>query len=91
MGNEVPKIGIQNDKLVIEISLPELIFAIENKGDDYKVEKPDELLEHFKFELENYAQSNATEKGISELQYLFDIIADEIYINSNDVIIQKQM
>lgn len=84
-----PHISVDGDKLIISISLSELVIAIENKGDGYKVEKPDKLLDNYEFQLKNYAQSNATEKGISELQYLFDTIADEIYINADDVITQK--
>jgi hypothetical protein len=88
--DRIPKITVNKDKLIIEIDLKELIFVINNSPEGYKVKKPKKLLQAFKKHLENYAASNATEKGISEFQDLLDQITDEIVINEDDIIIENE-
>ena len=89
MAKELPNIEIvDNDQLVISISLDDLIFIIENKGDDMKVNKPGELLSAFATELTNHVTTNSQERGLSALQELFDTIADEVFCYHDDIIIQ---
>lgn len=86
---EYPTIKTDDDKLTIEIPLDALVKIIEARIDaKYKVEKPEKLLDAVKFELENYAGSNAVECGLSELQYLLDEITDKVYLDAEDIIIE---
>lgn len=86
---EVPAITVTKNKLRIEIGLPELMFVIENNIDNpFKVNKPKELLKAFKKHLERYATGNAVEKGITDLQQLFDDITEQVYTNEEDILIE---
>lgn len=85
---EVPVIKIIGNKLTISITKEQLIFVIENSPERFKVNKPKELLHAFKKHLENYQTGNAVELGISELQYLFDMIAEQIIINEDDILLE---
>ena len=72
--------------MIISISLDDLVYVIQGRSDaGYKIIDKANLLKAFETELNNYAESNATELGLSELQYFFDKITDEVVIN-HDVI-----
>lgn len=87
---EYPAITVEENNLVIRISKKQLIAAIEGRDDEeYKVIEPDKLLERFAFHLANYAESNATETGLNELQYLFDRVTDALYESAEDIIENK--
>lgn len=87
---EFPVIKTTDDTLTITITKAILIKAIEGRPDaNYKVVKPDLLLERFARHLANYAESNAEEAGLSELQYLFDRVTDALYESAEDVLIDE--
>lgn len=84
---EVPVIQTSEKELTIHITLDGLRRAIEGRTDEnYKVIKPEKLLDAFKSKLQDYAESNASELGITEFQYLLDRITDEIYTDATDII-----
>lgn len=88
--DQIPSIEIIGNEIVIKINKDDLAFVAEHKPDsNYKIIDKDKFLEEFKFQLEEYSRSNATELGISELQYLFDQIIDEIYVNAGDSIVEE--
>lgn len=87
-GTEFPIIEIVGEELVLRMPKSQLITAIESRPDaDYKVVKPELLLERFAWYLKNYHKGNSAELGLSELQYLFDNVTDELYESAEDVIV----
>ena len=84
---EYPLIYIQDDCLYVKMPKDILIEVIEGRNDEnYKVLQPEQLLERFAFYLANYAESNAVETGLNELQVLFDKVTDELVESGEDII-----
>lgn len=87
---EIPDIKVSEGILVITITAEELQHIAEsNPESNYKVINKNGFLEDFANELRSFAKSNATEKGLSEFQYLLDEIIDETYISASKNIIVK--
>jgi hypothetical protein len=90
MSKEIPFIYIINGELIIRLAATDLKLVAEHKPDaSYQIINANGFLKDFAEALKNYAQSNATELGITELQYLFDQVIDETYINGSKYIIDE--
>jgi len=88
---EIPKIEVKGDILIISMSASDLKWITENKLDSsYKVRDELAFLKDFAEELKDYSNSNSLEKGLSNLQYLFDEVIDETYTNGSDNIVNEE-
>jgi hypothetical protein len=84
---EFPIVKVVGDEIIISITKDALIKVIEGRTDEqYEVIDKDRLLPAFAEELRNYAESNAVETGLNELQVLFDKVTDSLYESAQDII-----
>lgn len=86
-GEPIPGIRLMDSMLVISLTADDLKFVAEQKnGGQYHVTNAGQFLLDFKCQLENYAGSNATEKGNTEFQELIDRLIDETAAYGSDAI-----
>lgn len=89
---EIPKFEINDDVLTITISADDLKYITECRSEcGYIVKDKSLLLKDFTRQLEHeWAESNATEMGITEFQYFIDNAVDEVYQNASESIDVKE-
>ena len=76
---ECPEVKVIDNRIVINIPIDELTFAVENRIDiKYKVTNTDEFVKDFLHHIKNYQTQNSQETGITALQEFIDMIVDEV-------------
>lgn len=89
--NELPSIIIKDGVLSISITEDDLQHIAEsNSESNYKIVDKRKFIEDFAETLANYQGSNAKEKGMTEIQILFDLMIDETYVDGSEAIVDLE-
>lgn len=84
---ECPEVKVIDNRIVINIPIDELTFAVENRIDiQYKVLDTEQFVKSFCSTLRSHQTQNSQETGITALQEFIDMIVDRVSEDGTDCI-----